>query len=93
MVGLFWFTVKVFTFVFIFVWMRGTLPRVRIDQLMGFAWKWLVEIALLNIFVTAGAILLVQELQTHDEHLRPSARAAASPWAWSTPSCASSSRR
>ena len=61
-VGLFWFIVKTFTFVFIFVWMRGTLPRVRIDQLMGFAWKWLVEIALLNVFVTAGAILLVQEL-------------------------------
>ncbi|MEX2547364.1 MAG: complex I subunit 1 family protein [Chloroflexota bacterium] len=62
-VGLFWFTAKVFTFAFIFVWMRGTLPRVRIDQLMSFAWKWLIEIALLNIFVTAGAILLVQELQ------------------------------
>ncbi|MGI8928359.1 MAG: complex I subunit 1/NuoH family protein, partial [Candidatus Limnocylindrales bacterium] len=62
LVGLFWFTAKVFTFAFIFVWMRGTLPRVRIDQLMGFAWKWLVEIALLNIFVTAGAILLIQEL-------------------------------
>jgi NADH-quinone oxidoreductase subunit H len=61
-VGLFWFTAKVFTFAFVFVWMRGTLPRVRIDQLMGFAWKWLVEIALLNIFVTAGAILLIQEL-------------------------------
>jgi NADH-quinone oxidoreductase subunit H len=61
-VGLFWFMVKTFTFVFIFVWMRGTLPRVRIDQLMGFAWKWMVEIALLNIFVTAGAILLIQEL-------------------------------
>ena len=62
LVGLFWFTAKVFTFAFTFVWMRGTLPRVRIDQLMGFAWKWLVEIALLNIFVTAGAILLIQEL-------------------------------
>jgi NADH-quinone oxidoreductase subunit H len=62
-VGIFWFMLKVFTFAFIFVWMRGTLPRVRIDQLMGFAWKWMVEIALLNIFVTAGAILLVQELQ------------------------------
>jgi len=61
-VGLFWFIVKTFTFVFIFVWMRGTLPRVRIDQLMGFAWKWLIEIALLNVFVTAGAILLLQEL-------------------------------
>jgi NADH-quinone oxidoreductase subunit H len=61
-VGLLWFLAKTFTFVFIFVWMRGTLPRVRIDQLMGFAWKWLVEIALLNVFVTAGAILLLQEL-------------------------------
>jgi NADH-quinone oxidoreductase subunit H len=61
-VGLFWFLLKCFTFAFIFVWMRGTLPRVRIDQLMGFAWKWLVEISLINAFVTAGAILLVQEL-------------------------------
>jgi NADH:ubiquinone oxidoreductase subunit H len=60
--GLFWFLVKVFTFAFIFVWMRGTLPRVRIDQLMGWAWKWLVEIALLNIFVTAGAILILDSL-------------------------------
>ena len=63
LVGLFWFTAKTFVFAFTFVWLRGTLPRVRIDQLMGFAWKWLVEIAILNIFVTAGAILLVQELQ------------------------------
>jgi NADH-quinone oxidoreductase subunit H len=61
-VGLIWFLAKTFTFVFIFVWMRGTLPRVRIDQLMGFAWKWLIEIALLNVFITAGAILLLQEL-------------------------------
>jgi NADH:ubiquinone oxidoreductase subunit H len=60
--GLFWFLAKTFTFAFIFVWMRGTLPRVRIDQLMGWAWKWLVEIALLNIFVTAGAILALDAL-------------------------------
>ena len=53
---------KTFSLAFVYVWMRGTLPRVRIDQLMGWAWKWLVEIALLNIFVTAGAILLLQEL-------------------------------
>jgi NADH-quinone oxidoreductase subunit H len=60
--GLFWFMVKAFGFVFLFVWMRGTLPRVRIDQLMGFAWKWLLPAALLNLFVTATAIVVVQSL-------------------------------
>jgi len=56
-VGLFWFLGKTYAFVFTFVWMRGTLPRVRIDQLMGFAWKWLLPASLLNLFVTAGAIV------------------------------------
>ena len=46
-----------YAFVFIFVWMRGTLPRVRIDQLMDFAWKWLLPASLLNLFVTAAAIV------------------------------------
>jgi NADH-quinone oxidoreductase subunit H len=54
--GLFWFIGKAFALVFAFVWARGTLPRVRIDQLMGFAWKWLLPAALLNLFVTAAAI-------------------------------------
>jgi NADH:ubiquinone oxidoreductase subunit H len=58
--GLVWFMLKSFIFVFIFVWMRGTLPRVRIDQLMGFAWKWLLPAALLNLFITAAAIVVVK---------------------------------
>ena len=60
--GLFWFLAKTFTLVFVFVWMRGTLPRVRIDQLMGFAWKWLLPASLLNLFITALAVLAVNWL-------------------------------
>jgi NADH-quinone oxidoreductase subunit H len=61
--GLLWFMLKTYVLVFTFVWMRGTLPRVRIDQLMNFAWKWLMELAFLNIFLTAGAIILIEYLR------------------------------
>jgi NADH-quinone oxidoreductase subunit H len=57
--GILWFMLKTYTFVFTFVWMRGTLPRVRIDQLMSFAWKWLLPLSLVNLFVTAAAIVVV----------------------------------
>jgi len=58
--GLVWFMIKSFLFVFLFVWMRGTLPRVRIDHLMGFAWKWLLPASLLNLFITATAIVVLK---------------------------------
>ena len=57
--GLAWMMLKTFVFVFIFVQMRGTLPRVRVDQLMSFAWKWLLPASLLNIFVTATAVSIL----------------------------------
>jgi NADH-quinone oxidoreductase subunit H len=61
--GLLWFLGKTYAFVFLFVWMRGTLPRVRIDQLMDFAWKWMLPASLLNLFVTAGAIVVIDTVR------------------------------
>ena len=52
-----WFLLKVAIVVFVMIWMRGTLPRLRYDQLMSLGWKLLVPLALLNIVVT-GAVML-----------------------------------
>jgi NADH-quinone oxidoreductase subunit H len=59
--GITWFLGKSFALVALFVLMRATYPRVRIDHMMNFAWKWLMPAALLNIFITAAAIILVKE--------------------------------
>ncbi len=48
-----WFVAKVFFFLFLYVWVRGTLPRFRYDQLMGYGWKYLVPVAMLNIVGTS----------------------------------------
>jgi NADH-quinone oxidoreductase subunit H len=53
LIPLFWFVAKVGLLLFVFIWVRGTLPRFRYDQLMGFAWKVLFPVALLNLVVTA----------------------------------------
>lgn len=53
MEGVFWFTGKVCFFLFLFFWLRATLPRLRYDQLMRFGWKVLLPIALGNIVVTS----------------------------------------
>src|SRR5574338_202521 len=57
--GIFWFFLKTYIFVAIAVWLRGTLPRVRVDQLMGMAWKVLLPLALVNLFVTAIAVVVL----------------------------------
>jgi NADH-quinone oxidoreductase subunit H len=45
---------KVFSFLFLYVWVRGTLPRFRYDQLMNFGWRWLMPLAILNIVATSA---------------------------------------
>jgi NADH-quinone oxidoreductase subunit H len=50
---IFWFTAKVFCFLFLYVWVRGTLPRFRYDQLMKFGWRILMPLAILNIVATS----------------------------------------
>jgi NADH-quinone oxidoreductase subunit H len=56
---LFWFCAKTGGILFLFMWIRGTLPRFRYDQLMGFAWKYLFPVAIANLLITALAVALV----------------------------------
>ncbi len=56
--NLVWFTLKVYAFLFLFFWLRATLPRLRYDQLMRFGWKVMLPIALGNILITAIAAYL-----------------------------------
>ncbi|MBK8189332.1 MAG: NADH-quinone oxidoreductase subunit NuoH [Vampirovibrionales bacterium] len=49
----FWFILKTYGFIFFAMWIRGTLPRLKPDQLMGFSWKFLIPLALINVFVVA----------------------------------------
>jgi NADH-quinone oxidoreductase subunit H len=60
------FILKIYVFYFGLIWLRGTLPRLRIDQLMGFAWKMLIPLALINIAVVALEVLLWRELELGD---------------------------
>ena len=53
LVPLFWFALKVFFFLFLYIWVRGTLPRFRYDQLMNFGWRVLMPLAILNIVGTS----------------------------------------
>jgi NADH-quinone oxidoreductase subunit H len=59
--GPFWFLLKIAVFLFIYVWVRGTLPRFRYDQLMNFGWKVLLPLSILNVVITSLAIVLTQK--------------------------------
>ena len=50
-----WFLAKVCILIGVMIWLRGTLPRLRVDQLMGFAWKFLLPLSILNIFIAGFA--------------------------------------
>jgi NADH-quinone oxidoreductase subunit H len=54
----FWFGLRVFAFLFLYIWIRGTLPRFRYDQLMAFGWKFLLPVATANLIITALIVAL-----------------------------------
>ncbi len=57
-VPLFWFLAKTFTLIFVFIWIRGTLPRFRYDQLMRFAWLFMFPVAVGNLLLTGLLVAL-----------------------------------
>ena len=55
----FWFLIKLYFILFVYIWVRATLPRYRYDQLMGLGWKVLIPVAIVNLFLTAFLKLIV----------------------------------
>jgi NADH-quinone oxidoreductase subunit H len=62
---------KLYAVFSIYIWTRGTLPRLRIDQLMAFAWKFLLPIMLVNVMVVAGEVLIWRENEIDPEIALP----------------------
>jgi len=56
--GIIWFCIKLFIFVFFFIWQRGTFPRLRYDQIMKFGWKVLFPLTLINLLITGLIVSL-----------------------------------
>jgi NADH-quinone oxidoreductase subunit H len=59
--GLVWFVLKAALFIFMYIWLRTTLPRLRYDRLMNFGWKFLLPVATLNLMVTAAVVAFMPQ--------------------------------
>ena len=59
--GALWFLLKIGFFVFLFIWIRATFPRLRVDQIMAFAWKFLFPLSLINIFATTIEVYFLRD--------------------------------
>jgi NADH-quinone oxidoreductase subunit H len=57
--GIIWFVLKAALFIFLYIWLRGTFPRLRYDRLMAFGWKVLLPLAVVNLIVTAAVVAVV----------------------------------
>ncbi len=57
-----WFFLKMYLMIFVFMWIRWTYPRIRVDQLMAFGWKVLVPLSLANIFVTGAGVYIFRAI-------------------------------
>ena len=60
MPGFFWFFLKTFLVLFVYLWLRGTFPRYRYDQLMKLGWYWMIPLAIANVILTGGVLLLLR---------------------------------
>ena len=85
---LFWFLAKVYVFIFVAMWWRATLPRLKPDQLMGFSWKFLIPLSLINIFVLAIGKFALAPSPDHSEPIAIFSANGWLPWVeWAVFAC------
>ncbi len=59
--GWFWFLIKTLAIIFVFIWVRATYPRLRLDQIMALSWKFLLPLSLVNLAITALEVFLLRD--------------------------------
>jgi len=59
--GWFWFLIKTLAIIFVFIWVRATYPRLRLDQIMALSWKFLLPLSLINLAITALEVFLLRD--------------------------------